>query len=125
MFSIDRVFAELVPGDDVASWAAKHEQALFLPLAATDAPMLTRVAAWARSGAFTAAAATDFLAIADSQLIAVALARKMTVVTHEVPSSSKQRIKVPTACAALGVPYANPYEMLRKEKARFVLGRHK
>jgi hypothetical protein len=75
-----------------------------------------------RSGDFTAAAATEFLSIADSQLVAVAHARKLTVVTHEVPSNSKQRIKVPTACVGLGVTYASPYEMLRKERARFVLG---
>lgn len=56
-------------------------------------------------------------------LVAVAQARNLTLVTHETPSNSKQRIKVPTACVALGVAYASPFEMLRKEKARFVLGR--
>lgn len=120
--SIDKVLSELVPGDDVADWAASRPS-FFLPLQPSDAPSLGRVAAWSRSGDFTAAAATEFLSIADSQLVAVAHARKLTVVTHEVPSNSKQRIKVPTACVALGVTYASPYEMLRKEKARFVLGR--
>ncbi len=123
--SIDKVLAELVPGDDVSEWAAAREEGFFLPLQPSDAPSLGQIAAWARSGDFTAAAATEFLSIADSQLVAVAHARKLTVVTHEVPSNSKQRIKVPTACVALGVAYASPYEMLRKEKARFVLGKSK
>ena len=123
--SLDKVLAELVPGDDVAEWAAARPDGFFLPLMPSDAPSLAQVAAWARSGQFTAAAATEFLGIADSQLVAVAHARKVTVVTHEVPSNSKQRIKVPTACVALGVAYASPYEMLRREKARFVLGRSK
>ena len=121
--SIGKVLAELVPGDDVADWAAARPSGFFLPLQPSDAPSLSQVAAWARSGDFTAAAATEFLTIADSQLVAVAHARKLTVVTHQVPSNSKQRIKVPTACVALGVTYASPYEMLRKERARFVLGR--
>ncbi len=121
--SIDKVLAELIPGDDVADWAAARRGGFFLPLQPSDAPSLGRLAAWARAGDFTAAAATEFLGIADSQLVAVAHARKLTVVTHEVPSNSRQRIKIPTACVALGVPYASPYEMLRKEKARFVLGR--
>lgn len=123
VFSLQKVFAEIAPGDAVAEWAASHESTMFLPLDAVDAPQLGRVASWARSGEFTAAAANEFLGVADSHLVAVALARKMTVVTHEVPSSSKQRIKIPTACVALGVLYASPYEMLRKEKARFVLER--
>lgn len=120
--SLDRVLDELVPGDDVSEWAAARDASFFLPLQSSDGPSLGRVAAWARSGDFTAAAATEFLGIADSQLVAVAHARKLTVVTHEVPSNSKNRIKVPTACVALGVAYASPYVMLRKEKARFVLG---
>lgn len=123
--SLDKVLAELVPGDDVAEWAAARPAGFFLPLLPSDAPSLAQVAAWARAGTFTAAAATEFLGIADSQLVAAAHARKLTVVTHEVPSNSKQRIKVPTACVALGVTYASPYEMLRREKARFILGRSK
>jgi hypothetical protein len=118
--SIDKVLAELVPGDDVSDWAAARGEGFFLPPKPTDVPSLGRVAAWARSGDFTAAAATEFLS---SQLMAAAHARTLTVVTHEVPSNSKQRIKVPTACVALGVAFASPYEMLRREKARFVLGR--
>ena len=121
--SLDKVLGELPPGDDVGNWAAARGSGFFLPLQPADLASLTAVAAWARSGAFTAAGATEFLSVADSQLVAVAHARKLTVVTHEVPANSSQRIKVPNACIALGVAYASPYEMLRKERARFVLGR--
>lgn len=122
VYSIEKVLAELVPGDDVADWAAARPKGFFLPLQSSDARSMAAVAEWARAGEFTAAAATEFLSIADSQLVAVAHARNLTVVTHEVPSNSKQRIKVPTACVALGVPCATPYEMLRKARARFPLG---
>jgi hypothetical protein len=121
--SLEKVFSELVPGDDVATWAAARPPGFWVPLLPTDAPSIAVVAAWARSGAFTAAAAAEFLSIADSYLVAVAHARKLTVVTYEVPSNSKQRIKVPTACASLGIACASPFEMLRLERARFVLGR--
>ncbi len=95
--SLDKVLAELVPGDDVAEWAAARPVGFFLPLQPSDGFSFAQVAAWARSGQFTAAAATEFLGIADSYLVAVAHARRLTIVTHEVPSSSKHRIKVPTA----------------------------
>jgi hypothetical protein len=44
------------------------------------------------------------------------------VVTHEVPSPSIKRIKIPNVCIGLTVKCMTPYEMLRAERARFVLG---
>ena len=44
------------------------------------------------------------------------------MVTHEVPSGSTKRVKIPDACLAMGVNCLQPFEMLRREKARFVLG---
>jgi len=44
-------------------------------------------------------------------------------VTHEVPAGSRRKIKIPDACIGLGIKCVTPYEMLRLEKARFVLGR--
>lgn len=43
------------------------------------------------------------------------------MVTHEVPSPTMSRIKLPIACIAFGVKSMNPFEMLRAERARFVL----
>jgi hypothetical protein len=45
-----------------------------------------------------------------------------TVVTHEVPSASTRKIKIPDACIGLGIDFMTPYQMLRRERARFVLG---
>lgn len=47
-----------------------------------------------------------------------------TVVTHEVPSASTRRIKIPDACSGLGIKFITPYEMLLRERTRFVLGGH-
>ena len=40
-----------------------------------------------------------------------------------VPSASTRKIKIPDACIGLGIKCMTPYEMLRRERARFVLGR--
>ncbi|HEX7388187.1 MAG TPA: DUF4411 family protein [Castellaniella sp.] len=53
-----------------------------------------------------------------------ALAGNHVVVTHETLSNSQGRIKIPNACLGIGVSFMTPYQMLRREKARFVLGRH-
>ena len=53
-----------------------------------------------------------------------ALAGNHVVVTHEVPANSPARIKIPNACVALSVRFMTPYQMLRTERARFVLGAH-
>ena len=35
---------------------------------------------------------------------------------------AKRRVKIPDACIGLGIKCVTPYEMLRTERARFVLG---
>jgi len=68
------------------------------------------------------AAVSTFLQVADYYLVAHALAHGHTVVTHEVASPSTKRIKIPNACLGVGLKFVTPYEMLRHERARFVLG---
>lgn len=85
-------------------------------------PSLATVSTWASGGMYEAAAVSTFLQVADYYLVAHAHAHRFTVVTHEVVSDSKKRIKIPSACIGLGVTVMSPYEMLRIEKARFVLG---
>ena len=43
------------------------------------------------------------------------------LLTHEVPSTSTKQIKVPNVCLGIGVNCMTTYEMLRTERARFVL----
>jgi len=47
---------------------------------------------------------------------------ELDAVTHEVASTSTKKIKIPNACIGVGVKCMTPYEMLRLERARFVLG---
>ena len=55
-------------------------------------------------------------------LVAQAYAGQYTVVTHEIPSTSSRKIKIPDVCIGLGIKCMTPYEVLKKERARFVLG---
>jgi len=80
------------------------------------------VSAWATAQRYEPSAISTFLAVADYYLVAHALAGGHTVVTHEVPSASTKKIKIPDACIGLHIKCLTPYEMLRIERARFVLG---
>jgi hypothetical protein len=39
-----------------------------------------------------------------------------------VPSESTRKVKIPNVCVGMGLSCVTPYEMLRRERARFVLG---
>lgn len=58
---------------------------------------------------------------ADYYLVAQARAGGHTVVTHEVPSGSTRKIKIPDVCIGLGIKCMTPFQMLRLEGARLVL----
>lgn len=123
VFSIERVGIEVATGaDDLSVWADARGAAFFLP---PDTAMLAsfgQVSTWVMGQAYTARAIDLFSQAADSYLVAHALAHGMTVVTHERPENSKNIVKIPNACVALGVAFVTPFEMLRRERARFVLG---
>jgi hypothetical protein len=59
---------------------------------------------------------------ADYYLVAQGVAEGSTVVTHEVPSDSVRKIKIPDVCINLGITCMTPFEMLRRERAGFMLG---
>jgi len=121
--SIDKVADELVAGDDnLADWAKARGATFFLPPDNSVVPALARVSAWSNEQNYARAAIATFLQVADYWLVAHALAHRSVVVTHEVPSDSVRKIKIPNACIGLAMPCVSAYEMLRRERARFVLG---
>ncbi|MGH2879644.1 MAG: DUF4411 family protein [Solirubrobacteraceae bacterium] len=123
VFSIDRVRDELIAGDDqLASWADGHGPGFFLPPDDRVIPSLTQLSSWAYSQTYEPAAVSTFLQVADYYLIAHAHAHRFTVVTHEIAADTLKKIKIPNACIGLNVKCVSPYEMLRSEKARFLLG---
>jgi hypothetical protein len=123
IFSIEKVGTELGAGaDDLSAWAEARGAAYFLPTDAGVLPALAQVSRWATTQGYEPAAVTTFLEVADYWLVAHALAHGHIVVTHEVPAETVRKIKIPNACVGLGVPCVSPFEMLRRERARFVLG---
>ncbi len=96
--------------------------AFFLSPDPTIVPALGHVSTWATTQNYEPAAINTFLQVADYYLIGQALAYGHTVVTHEVASPSTKRIKIPNACIGLNVRCMTPFEMLRLERARFILG---
>jgi Domain of unknown function (DUF4411) len=121
--SIEKVGDELKGGaDDLSDWADARGKAFFAPPDDAVLPALANVSAWATGQAYEPAAIATFLQVADYWLVAHALAHECVLVTHEVPSESTRKIKIPNACIGLGITCVSPYEMLRRERARFVLG---
>ena len=121
--SIEKVADELHAGDDeLAEWAAARGVKFFLSPNDAVLPALDVVSIWASGSGYQPSAVTTFQQVADYWLIAHALAHKCIVVTHEVPAYTARKIKIPNACIGLGVRCMNPYEMLRRERARFILG---
>jgi len=123
VFSIEKVSFELTAGDDeLATWAAKCGNTFFLSPEPSMLPALARVSSWIISNGYEPAAINTFLQVADYYLVAQALAQDHVIVTHEIASDSTKRVKIPNACIGLGVKCLTPFEMLRRERARFVLG---
>lgn len=123
LFSIEKVGDEVqAVADELSEWAVERGDSFFLRPDASVFPALAAVSNWASGQSYTQAAVSTFLQIADYYLVAQAQAGGHTVVTHEVPSASTRKIKIPDACLGLGIKFMTPYEMLRRERARFVLG---
>lgn len=122
VFSIEKVGDEIEAGDDELSlWAKPLGPPFFLRPDAALLPALSAVSQWAAGQGYEPAAVNTFLQVADYYLVAHALAASHVLVTHEVAAHSVKKIKIPNACLGLGVKCMSPYEMLRLERARFVL----
>lgn len=122
VYSIEKVGDELAAGtDNLAAWAAQRGPGFFLKPDAQLLPALATVSTRASGQNYEAGAVATFLQAADYYLIAHALAHGHTVITHEIPSTTLKRVKIPNVCIPLGIKVMSPFEMLRTEHASFVL----
>jgi hypothetical protein len=121
--SIEKVLEELQGGnDELSAWAVARGPEFFSPAPPTLPAALASVTGWVMTQGYEPAAVSQFLQVADYYLVAHALAIGATVVTHEVASGTKRKVKIPDVCNGLNVKHMSPYSMLRAEHARFVLG---
>lgn len=120
--STDLIYDELkTGGDDLAEWVKERKQLIFHVRSdsATVAGYVDRIHGWARQEGYRDHAIANFMDCADPFLIAAATEWGYAVVTHEVASRSRKKIKIPDVCRFLDVPYENTFEMMRHLGARF------
>lgn len=123
VFSIERVGVELRAGaDELAEWATARGERFFLPPDEQVLESLAVTGEWVKMQRYRQGAVSAFLEDADYYLVAHAHAHHHIVVTHEVPSDGVRQVKIPNACIGVGTQCMTPYEMLRLERARFILG---
>lgn len=120
-FSIEKVLDELIAGGDELSQWAQDRASLFLPPDEKVLGAFGQISQWISTQGYEPAAISIFFQSADYYLVAHALGHQFTVVTHEVPANTKKKVKIPNACIGLGIRHITPYQMLRLERARFVL----
>ena len=119
VMSIDAVRDELLAGDDeLADWARARRD-FFLPADQLTVQNFAPLSTWAASQYYKPAALREFTSDqADFVLIAHAAGHGDIVVTHEQPSpDSRKKIKIPDACAAVGVETADIFTVLRRTGA--------
>lgn len=123
VFSVEKVGDEVqAVADELSQWAAARGDGFFVRPDAAVLASLGTVSAWATGQLYEPSAVSTCLQVADYYLVSQAHAGGHTVVTHEVPSASTRKIKIPDACIGLNIKCMTPYEMLRHERARFILG---
>ncbi|MBI2954520.1 MAG: DUF4411 family protein [Chloroflexi bacterium] len=123
VFSVEKVGDEVqAVADELPVWAAGRGDGFFLRPDAGVLPSFAAISSWATSQHYEPSAISTFLQIADYYLVAQAHAGGHTVVTHETSKGSTRKIKIPDACIGLSIKCTTPFEMLRLERARFVLG---
>ena len=123
VFSTAGIRKELLNGNDqLAAWAKQRPAGFFLPDDAASLAEMPNVSTWVTSQNFQPDAIRQFMSGADPFLVAYAKAHGHTVVTHERHQpGQRNRVKIPTVCAALGVACDHTFTVLRAENVRFVV----
>lgn len=122
VLSVSMVGRELAAGNDVlAEWATERGEGFFLEPDAQTLASMAIVSQWVLAQGYQPAAINTFLQAADYYLVAMAHAHGHVLVTHELPADTPRNVKIPNACVGMNVRYMNPFEMLRVERARFML----
>jgi hypothetical protein len=123
--SISPIFQELSKGNDsLLDWInGCKDCGCFLPVDdISTQSKFSEIATWTfdPDRIFKQTAQAEFLAIADSWLVAKAATINATIVTHETyDPHCKIRVKIPNACRAFGVEYIDVIELTRRLGVKF------
>jgi len=120
---IDRVKDELgKEGDELGKWAYGSFSHAFRSTDQEDViNSYGKVMTWMQGQSqYSDAAKTEFAGGADGWLVAYAVAKGRTVVTHEVAApEARRRVPIPNVCEQFHVRYVDTFEMLRELAVRF------
>lgn len=109
--SIKKVEEEIRKGkDELVNWIEnKLPKDFFIDESPATLMALAKVSQWTLTNPiYTQAAKEEFAAVADSWIVAEALAQSLTVITHETPDPQcKRRVKIPDVCNAVGVNFCD------------------
>jgi hypothetical protein len=121
--SVEKVGDEVqAVADELSECVADRGKGFLLQPDASVFPAMSEVSEWANGQAYEPAAMSTSLQVADYYHVAQARAGLFTAVTHEVPSISTRKFKIPNSSIGLGIKSMSPNEKVRRERARFVLG---
>lgn len=125
--SVRQVLDEINVGkDELVDWANKRGAKFFLENDDDTKKEWKRIKEYLIELGYPEIEIEDFMAAADGWIIAHALAHGITVVSHEEQAKdNSMEIKIPDVCKAFGVECINIFEMLRRERPLFVLGKRK
>lgn len=122
LYSIKSVRDEINKGeDDLTKWVTDQlPPSFWIGRNEETAPHLSDIATWcASSERYTHAAQAEFYQAADYYLVAQARQLGWDIVTAEIPSESKKKVKIPEAAAFAGVSIVPIFDLLHQEGATF------
>ena len=126
VYSIDKIRAELVVGNDqISQWVKESVPRTFFK-GTTDKQVTDAfrdMANWVQAEPqFTNEAKAEFASVADGWVVAYAKANGLVVVTHEeYAPDARKKVPIPNVCLKFGVDYCNTFEMLADLKTQIVL----
>ena len=124
LISIDRVFTEILDGDDyLISWSKNKGRNLFEN---TNTPNIQNsmniINKWLENNKeFDDAMVANFIDGADIWLIASAISWDCTVVTQEKVRKSKAKIQIPDVCIQFKINCISTFDMLEECNRKFIL----
>lgn len=119
VYSIDKVKEEIDRGkDELTAWIRNNAPKDFFMRQDDDImAKLAETISWAETCpvGFTSSAIYDYARVADSYLVATAVAKGMTLVTYEKSNPQRRnRIMIPDACNAIGAKCCDLNTALRE-----------
>lgn len=123
LFSLSNVASEIKEGgDELSEWSKSKGKHIFVSSVDPETyAKMPEVSDWVMAQGYKESSRSEFFKKADPFIVAHALAHGFTVVTLEIRHNDKNQVKIPNVCEGLGVGCMSPWDMLKREKVRFIL----